>query len=380
LHQVDLDDPMTVIFTSGSTGMPKGVMLSYRNVGSNIEAINRALHLRRDDVLMGILPMFHSFGYTVTLWTVLTLDPKGAYHYTPLEAREVGRLVREHRGTLLIGTPTFLRSYIRRCQPEDFASLEIVVVGAEKMPLDLAESFERKFGVRPVEGYGTTELSPVVSVNIPPSRAASDQDLGVREGTIGCPLPGIEAKVVHLDSGEDLGPNEEGMLLIRGPNVMLGYMNHPEWTAESIRDGWYVTGDVARIDRDGYITITGRQSRFSKIGGEMVPHLRVEEAIGDVLRAEQVEPPDDESDAADHQVAVTSLPDEKKGERLIVLHTGIPKDPDDVRRALRDSGLPPLWIPAAENFRQVDEIPILGSGKLDLKALRERAEREFGHT
>ncbi|MFZ5831897.1 MAG: AMP-binding protein, partial [Planctomycetota bacterium] len=284
LDEVQPDDTMTVIFTSGATGRPKGVVLSYRNIGSNIEAVNQVVRLARDDVLVGILPLFHSFGYTVTLWTVLTLEPKGIYHYSPLEAREIGKLCRNHQATILIATPTFLRSYLRRCEPEDFRSLDVAFVGAEKMPIELANAFERAFGVRPTEGYGTTELSPVAAANMPPSRALRADNAGVKEGSVGRPLPGIRAKVVELESGEDLGVGEAGMLCISGPNVMQGYLNRPDLTREVIRDGWYVTGDVAEIDDEGFIHITGRLARFSKLGGEMVPHIRIEEVIAAMLR------------------------------------------------------------------------------------------------
>ena len=279
LTEDDPDDWLTVSFTSGSTGDPKGVMLTHRNIGSNVEAFNSVLHLSGRDVLVGILPFFHSFGYTVTMWSVLMLDPKGVYHFNPLEPRQVGSLSRRHGGTILVTTPTFLRSYLRRCEAEDFATMEVVVAGAEKLPIELAEAFEKKFQVRPVEGYGTTELSPGVSCNIPASRAVSGRERGCVEGTVGQPFPGISAKIVDLETGEDLGTDKSGMLLIKGPNVMKGYLGQPEKTAEVVRDGWYVTGDVAMIDAEGFIRITGRQSRFSKIGGEMVPHIRIEEAL-----------------------------------------------------------------------------------------------------
>ncbi len=367
LTDINQDDLLTVIFTSGSTGRPKGVMLTQRNVGSNVDAVNEIIHLVTDDVLLGILPMFHSFGYTTTLWTVLTLTPKGIYHYSPLEARPVGKLCRRHGATIMVATPTFVRSYLRRCEPEDFAALDVVFTGAERLPAELSEAFERKFGVRPVEGYGTTELSPVVSGNIPPSRAAGDRYEGVKEGTVGRPLPGISAKIVDLDTGEDLGPGRSGMLLITGPNVMKGYLGRPELTAEAVRDGWYVTGDVAEIDRDGFIRITGRVSRFSKIGGEMVPHIRVEQAIADVLGL-------DEDDLA---IVVASVPHATKGERLVVLHTELSQTLEEICRRLADAGLPPLWIPSPDSFRRIDEIPILGTGKLDLKRVKERAREEF---
>ncbi|MBN2580110.1 MAG: AMP-binding protein [Pirellulales bacterium] len=366
LTKIRPDDLLTIIFTSGSTGEPKGVMLSQANIGSNVDAVDKILHLDPHDVLTGILPIFHSFGYTVALWAPLALAPRGIYHFSPLEAREVGKLCRKHRATILVATPTFLRAYLRRCEPEDFATLELIVTGAERLPRELADAFEEKFGVRPLEGYGTTELSPVVSTNMSSARSTAETR-SAKEGTVGRPLPGIEAKVVDLDSGVDLGPNRSGMLLVKGPNVMQGYFGRPDLTAEAIRNGWYVTGDVAEIDDDGFIRITGRISRFSKLGGEMVPHLRVEEAINQVLHVDEDEV----------RLAVTAVPDVKKGERLVVLHTGLSEPPEEIRRALSQSGLPPLWIPDADGFRQVPEIPVLGTGKLDLKRVKELATEAF---
>ncbi|HIQ20964.1 MAG TPA: MFS transporter [Planctomycetes bacterium] len=368
LTRVATGDVLAIIFTSGSTGRPKGVMLTHGNVGSNVDGFQQVLQLSRRDVLLGILPFFHSFGFTVTLWAALVLDPKVVYHFSPLEPRPIGKLCREQGATILLATPTFLRTYVRRCERDDFASLEVVITGAEKLPPDVADAFEKKFGVRPLEGYGTTELSPVASVNVPPDRVPSPYQVCHKEGTVGRPLPGVAAKVVDLETGQDLGPGQAGMLLIRGPNVMKGYLNHPELTAEVIRDGWYVTGDVAEIDRDGFIRITGRESRFSKIGGEMVAHLRVEEALGQLLPTE---------DDAVHFV-VTGVEDPRKGERLVVLHTGFPKPPERICRELVELGLPGLWIPSPDSFAQVDEIPLLGSGKLDLRRIRQLAEEVFG--
>ena len=363
LTKIHREDLMTVIFTSGSTGQPKGVMLSFQNIGHNTEAIDQVVQLTRQDVLCGILPFFHSFGFTVPLWSVLALDIKGIYHFTPLEPRQIGKLCREHGATILLATPTFLRTYVRRCEKEDFAKLDVVVCGAEKMPTDLADEFDKKFGVRPVEGYGTTELSPLVSVNIPPSRAYQPDHIGLKEGTVGRPVPGVAAKVVHLETGEDLGLDESGMLLITGPNVMLGYLHEPEKTAAVMRDGWYVTGDVALLDADGFIRITGRQSRFSKIGGEMVPHIRVEEILQSLVGGEDEQ----------LRVAVTAVPDERKGERLVVLYTQLDRRPEQACRELAAQGLPNLWIPGTDSFYQVEQIPVLGTGKLDLQKLKQLA-------
>jgi acyl-[acyl-carrier-protein]-phospholipid O-acyltransferase/long-chain-fatty-acid--[acyl-carrier-protein] ligase len=364
LTKVQPDDLLTVIFTSGSTGQPKGVMLSYENVGSNTRAIDEVVHLRDDDALLGLLPFFHSFGYTVTLWTALTLPPKGVYHYSPLDAKVIGKLCRDHRGTILLSTPTFLRGYIKRVEPEEFRTLDVVVAGAEKLPIDVSDAFEKKFGARPVEGYGTTELSPLVSVNVPASRSRAAANVVERkEGSVGRPAPGVRARIVRPETHEVLPAGETGMLQIAGPNVMLGYLNQPEQTGEVLKDGWYTTGDLAYLDADGFIFITGRESRFSKIGGEMVPHILVEEAINRVLGA------GDEELAA----VVTAVPDERKGERLVVLHRDMKRSASEVCRQLAEQGLPNLWVPASDSFIQVAEIPVLGTGKLDLKRMREVA-------
>ena len=370
LNRVDGDDLLTVIFTSGSTGMPKGVLLSNANISHNVDAIERAVHLDSHDTVLGVLPFFHSFGYSVTLWAAMTLGPRGVYHFNPLDAKQVGKLAEKYKATVLLGTPTFLRGYMRRVKPEQFQTLDVVVVGAEKMPTDLFESFEQKFGSRPVEGYGTTELSPLVSVNIPPSRSQAVWQIDRLEGSVGRPLPGVAARVVDPDTNHDSGVGEDGLLLITGPNVMRGYANLPEKTKDSLHDGWYVTGDIAHIDSEGFIHITGRLSRFSKIGGEMVPHVRIEEELAKLLN----EGHDDEA----VRVCVTAVPDEKKGERLVVLHLPTSRPIDELCKGLKDAGLPNLFIPSQDSFLEVEAIPMLGTGKLDLKGARELALERLG--
>ncbi|HVX16077.1 MAG TPA: AMP-binding protein [Pirellulales bacterium] len=368
LTRFSADDVLTLIFTSGSTGEPKGVMLTCGNVGANIDAFNQLVHLSDDDVVAGVLPFFHSFGYTATLWTVLTLPPKGVYHFDPRDARHVGEMCGKHRATILIATPTFLRFYLRRCQPEDFAALDVVLAGAEKLPSELCDAFEQKFGVRPVEGYGATELSPVVAVNVPPSRATDKSQVMLREGTVGRPLPGVTVKITDPESGAERTDHQPGMLWVKGPNVMAGYLGHPEKTAEVVRDGWYKTGDIALVDEDGFLRITGRESRFSKLGGEMVPHLKIEETIQKIVGAGEDE----------LKLAVTAVPDERKGERLVVLHTALEKTPDQICKELSHAGLPNLWIPSPDSFCLVNEIPVLGTGKIDLKGLQTLAGEKFG--
>lgn len=317
LNQVQSDDLLTVIFTSGSTGMPKGVMLTQANVSHNVDAINKAVTLTQEDTIIGILPFFHSFGYAVTLWAAQVLGPTGVYHFNPLDSRQIGKLAEKYGATVILGTPTFIRGFIKRITAEQFSKLDTCIVGAEKMPADLFDAFEEKFGVRPVEGYGATELSPLVSVNVPPARSYAKHQPDRIEGSVGRPLPGVCARVVSTDSGEEVRAGEDGMLMISGPNIMKGYANKPELTNELIRSGWYTTGDIAKIDEQGFIHITGRLSRFSKIGGEMVPHVKVEEEINQSLAgsAPAAEDTDDEDDKI--TVCVTAVPDPKKGERLV---------------------------------------------------------------
>ncbi len=371
LHRIDPDSLLTIIFTSGSTGEPKGVMLSHANIGANIAAVDQILNLTPNDSLLGVLPFFHSFGYTVCLWLVLCFDAQAAYHYNPLDAKMIGTLTQKYRVTILLATPTFLKMYMKRCSREQFASLDLVVVGAEKLPQDLAKAFEERFGIFPTEGYGTTELSPVASCNVPDHRGREVQ-IGTKAGTVGRPIPGVSARVVDPETFEDRGIETEGLLLIGGANVMQGYLNHPEKTSEVIREGWYVTGDFAKIDRDGFIEITGRMSRFSKIGGEMVPHLRIEQELCRIVES------NGDDDCADLMLAVTAVPDSGRGERLIVLHRKFDRPVEEVLNELRSRGLPNLWLPDRESFIEVEAIPLLGTGKLDLRGIKELALQRAG--
>jgi acyl-[acyl-carrier-protein]-phospholipid O-acyltransferase/long-chain-fatty-acid--[acyl-carrier-protein] ligase len=368
LDRIRPDDVLTVIFTSGSTGDPKGVVLTQENVGSNVRAIDNLLHLSASDVALGVLPFFHSYGYTTTLWTPLTLEPAVVYHTDPRDAQVVGRLAREHHATILMATPTFLRIYTRRTPAEDFSTLEVAFGAAEKLPRDVSDAFERKFGVRPSEAYGATELSPLVAANVPASRHVPGRPPAAREGTVGRPILGSRARITDREGLRELPVGAEGLLWIAGPNVMQGYLDRPDLTAKVVRDGWYCTGDIARLDADGFITITGRESRFSKIGGEMVPHLTIEEAVNAELGA------------ADGELlaVVTAVPDRAKGERLIVFHLPTDRDPREIVRRLGEQGLPNLWIPAVDSFAVLEEIPVLGSGKLDLRKLQTLAAERFG--
>ncbi|HSF68706.1 MAG TPA: AMP-binding protein, partial [Nitrospiraceae bacterium] len=314
-------------------------------------------HFYRNERVLGILPFFHSFGYLV-FWFVMFNNAGLVFHPSPLDVAAIGELVRRYRITFLVTTPTFLQLYLRRCTPEQFSSLRVVLTGAEKLPSRLAQAFEDRFGIGPIEGYGVTECAPVVAVNCPDFRAAGYFQPASRRGTVGQPLPGVSVQIVDPDSFAPLPPDTPGMLLVRGPNVMTGYLGREDLTANAMRDGWYITGDIATLDEDGFLTITDRLSRFSKIGGEMVPHGRVEEAL-------------QQAAGADTQVfAVTGIPDERKGEQLAVLHTVEESQIPSIVAKLGASGLPNLYIPSRANFIKVDALPLLGTGKMDLRSLK----------
>jgi acyl-[acyl-carrier-protein]-phospholipid O-acyltransferase/long-chain-fatty-acid--[acyl-carrier-protein] ligase len=250
---------------------------------------------------------------------------------------------------------------MRRIAPAQFGSLRIVMAGAEKLPERLASAFEERFGIRPIEGYGTTECSPVVAVSTPSVRTAGIHQAGYKKGSVGQALPGVALKIVDPDTFTELPIGEPGMLLVRGANVMSGYLNRPDLTAEVMHDGWYVTGDIAVLDEDGFLRITDRLSRFSKIGGEMVPHGRVEDALHQAA-------------GSDAQVfAVTAVPDEKKGERLAVLTTLDADKLPSVLEKLSKMGLPNLFVPKSDAFVKVESLPMLGTGKLDLKRVKQIA-------
>jgi acyl-[acyl-carrier-protein]-phospholipid O-acyltransferase / long-chain-fatty-acid--[acyl-carrier-protein] ligase len=353
------DSPAAIIFSSGSTGVPKGVVLTHYNVLANIEAIAQIFWITPEDRIAGVLPFFHSFGYTVTIWFPLVAGCGVAYHPNPTDARGVGELVAKFQATLLLATPTFCMTYARKCAREQFATLKHVLVGAEKLRPAVTEAFREKFGLELREGYGCTEMSPVVAVNSPDFEWGKWSQFGTKPGAVGHPLPGVAVRIVDAATFEPLPPCSEGLVLVKGANRMAGYLNQPERTAEVLRDGWYVTGDIGAIDDDGFLRITDRLSRFSKIGGEMAPHLRIEEALGELT------------------CAVTSVPDEQRGERLVLVYAG-EEDAGEVWRRLASTELPRLWIPKRENVYRVDALPQLGSGKLDLQALRAMAERLVG--
>jgi acyl-[acyl-carrier-protein]-phospholipid O-acyltransferase / long-chain-fatty-acid--[acyl-carrier-protein] ligase len=354
-----------LLFTSGSSGKPKGVALSHRNILGNVSQFAVALDAQKNDLVLASLPFFHSFGCTVTLWYPLIEGVRIVTYPSPLEAKKIADLVEKHAVTVMLATPTFLRAYLRKAEPPQLRSLRLLVTGAEKLPDELAKAIEARFGKEVLQGYGLTETSPVVSVNLPqlkPTRPGQNVQLSNKPGSTGKMLAGIAAEIRDPETDEKRSLHEIGMLWLRGANVFDGYLNLPEQNADVLRNGWFKTGDIGRFDEDGFLYIEGRLSRFSKIGGEMVPHETIEQKIIAALTTEE---------QGERFVAIMGVADSAKGEALVLL-SSIDVDLPALRSALADAGVPNLWIP--RTVRRVDAIPILASGKLDLAGCKKLAE------
>lgn len=348
------DDLAAVIFSSGSTGTPKGVMLSHWNLISNADATAQVFSVGPTDCMLGVLPFFHSFGYTYTLWFPLLNGFKAVFHANPTDPRAIGELAGAHHPTLFLSTPTFCLGYLRKCTREQLGSIRYLLVGAEKLRPALAEAFEKKFGVTPLEGYGCTEMGPVVSVNV------IHQDRSAHKpGSAGRPLPHVATRIVDPETLAPVAAGEPGLLLVNGPSRMIGYLGEPERTAQALVDGFYSTGDLACVDSDGFLHIVDRLTRFSKIAGEMVPHLKIEEAIHEIV--------------GDQPCVVVGIPDDQRGERLALLYAQPEIEPAQLWQRLTETALPKLWIPKRENIYLVDAIPTLGTGKLDLRGAKAKA-------
>jgi acyl-[acyl-carrier-protein]-phospholipid O-acyltransferase/long-chain-fatty-acid--[acyl-carrier-protein] ligase len=359
--RIQPDDVATILFTSGSTDEPKGVMLSHHNLLSNIESFRSVVSPKRDDVMLTTLPFFHSFGYTVTFWFPLVSGITTVCHTNPLEGEIIGKIAEEYKASILLTTPSFLLAYTRKIKPEQFANLHYVFTGAEKLQPRIAAMFEKRFGVQPLEGYGATELSPVCALSLPNVEIDNLEEIGNREDRLGRALPGMAMKIVHPETGDTLAPGETGLIYIKGPNVMRGYLKKPELTESVLHDGWYDTGDIGLMDTDGFFAISGRLARFSKLGGQMISHGAVEKVLQEALKLG----PD--------TLAVVSIADERTGEKLCVLHTSADLNEDSIREILKALEIPNRWKPNPKDWQLVDALPRLGTGKLDYKTLKEHA-------
>jgi acyl-[acyl-carrier-protein]-phospholipid O-acyltransferase/long-chain-fatty-acid--[acyl-carrier-protein] ligase len=337
-----------ILFTSGSEGAPKGVCLSHENLITNVHQALSRIDVSGQDHFFNALPLFHAFGLTVGTIIPIFLGARAFFHVSPLHYRLVPELAYSRGCTVLAGTPTFLRGYGRRANPYDFSAMRHVFSGAERLPDELFDDYAKKFGIRVLAGYGVTECSPMVSIN---------SALEHVHGTVGMVLPGIEYKLAAVP-GIDAHGGRTGKLLVRGRNVMKGYLkdekaNH-KYLVEDL--GWHDTGDVVEITEEGFLKIVGRLGRFAKVGGEMVSLCAVEDALADAFGGRG------------WAVAVIARPDERRGERLAVVTNNPGMDAKAVRQALQEKGFSDLTIPREVRFMK--EMPKLGTGKVDYVTLR----------
>lgn len=372
------EDEAVILFTSGSSGEPKGVVLTHRMVMANVAQCACRLDLT-DCRFLASLPIFHSFGMTVNMMLSMMTGCMVCSYPNPTDARTLNELIKRYKLTLVCATPTFGRAMLRRADADTFSSVRYFVLGAEKLQPDLEQEFIEKCGVYPMEGYGLTETSPVIAANMPEAPRLKDSKFfvpGTVRPSVGAMLPGIAIRITDVDDDtRELPLTERGMIWFKGANVFSGYIGRPELNKEIFHDGWFKTGDIGQMDLNGFLTLGGRLSRFSKIGGEMVPHEGVELALtrGFELVAED-----------GVQIAIAGVSDPQKGEALVLL-SALPQHQksseekeilQNIRTMLADMGMPTLWAP--KYLVPVEGIPVLPTGKLDLRGCKLLAEEALG--
>ncbi len=347
------EDNVVILFTSGSEKDPKAVQLSHKNIAANVVDIFNSLKLSNDDIFLGNLPLFHVFGYNTNFWLPLLRGLTVVTYPNPLEYRKTVQIIKEENVSLMLGTPVFFNGYLRQSEPGELSSIRIAVAGADKCPELLREGYKKKHGITLLEGYGCTETSPVISVNLPNAN---------KPGSTGKPLPNVKVKIADINSGDEVPRGQEGKLLTKGDHVMKGYFDDLEETSLRIKDGWYDTGDMGMIDEDGYVWHRGRLKRFAKIGGEMVSLVKVESVLTELL------PP--ETDCC-----VVEIPDYLKGAKVIAAIT----KPIDEKSILKEmaSDLPSIALP--KNFLVMDELPKMGSGKVNFRKVTEIVKEKFSN-
>jgi len=340
------DDTAVMLFTSGSESEPKAVPLSHNNIVANIRGVSQYWPYSEQDVVLANLPYFHVFGLTLNLWLPLYYGMTIVPFANPLDFKGVCEAVREERVVYVGGTPSFLSGYLEASQPGDFSSVRMVLTGGDKCPEMLRQGYRRKHSLELHEGYGTTETSPIISVNVP---GAS------KPGSGGRPLPNVSIRIEDFDTGDDCPVGKTGKILVSGPCVMSGYFDDLEQTSLSLRKGWYDTGDMGWMDEEGYLWLAGRLKRFVKIHGEMVSLVRVE----DVLRKCLPE---------DVPCCVVELPDALRGAQIIAAVT----HPVDERAVLQAMAKELTNLQLPRRFVVVQALDRLGSGKVDIRAVTNR--------
>lgn len=371
IKDVNLDDVATVIFSSGSEGKPKGVELTHLNLMGEIKQAAHDLNPGPEDVFLGILPLFHAFGFSITTMMCLVEGIPIATCPDPTDARLVGRICAQFKVSVMVATGTFLRMWggSRHVHPLMFGHLRLIYAGAEKIREDVRTLFRTKFKIEIFEGFGCTETTPVAAVNTFDTLMDDYKtvQVGNKPGTVGTPLPGTQFRVVDPDTMEELPLGEDGLILIGGTQVMKGYLKDPERTekALAIIDGhrWFKTGDKGHIDEDGFITIVDRYSRFAKLGGEMVSLGAVDFKISE----------NPGFDAIEH--FAVAVPDGAKGEKIALVYAGEPSE-EELKKMLKEVGLPPLMLPSY--VVKVESLPKLGSGKADVQTGKKMAIERLG--
>jgi acyl-[acyl-carrier-protein]-phospholipid O-acyltransferase/long-chain-fatty-acid--[acyl-carrier-protein] ligase len=351
IHRGLEDDNLVILFTSGSEKDPKAVQLTHRNISSNIRNFSRMHAFYDSDIMLANLPYFHVFGLTVNLWTPLYHGMTIVSFANPLDYKTVCSIIQEERPTIMVGTPSFLRGYLRASKQGDFKSIKLIVSGADKCPDSLRQDFKDKHGVILYEGYGTTETSPVISTNTPEAN---------KPGSVGRVLPDVQVRIENYETGETCRPDEIGRILVKGDLVMKGYLDEFEDTSMRIRHGWYDTGDMGYIDQDGFLWHAGRLKRFVKIGGEMVSLVKVEDVLESVLPQNTL-------------CSVVEIPDALKGVRIVAAVT----ENVDERQILKQMSehLPNIALP--KQFVVIEELPRMGSGKVDFRTVGEMVNRKL---
>jgi acyl-[acyl-carrier-protein]-phospholipid O-acyltransferase/long-chain-fatty-acid--[acyl-carrier-protein] ligase len=351
LPPTDIDDNVVILFTSGSEKDPKAVQLTHRNIGSNIRDVLEVMKLSDKDVIMSILPMFHVFGYTVDFWLPILTGMTAITYANPLDYKIIPKIMKEQKVTMIAATPVFFLGYLRESDPGDFETVRLAVAGADKTPDSLREGYMTKHKIELLEGYGTTETSPVISVNRPEMN---------RPGSIGTVLPSVRVKIADMDSGKELPAGKEGKILVKGDLVMKGYYDDIEETSLRIEDGWYDTGDMGFIDKDGFLWHRGRLKRFVKIGGEMVSLVRTESVLQDLL-------PEGEN------CCIVELPDSVKGAKLVAAVTADINEKEIIKKLRKK--LPAIAVPS--QFVRFDDLPKMGSGKVDFRTVTDIVKKQL---
>jgi acyl-[acyl-carrier-protein]-phospholipid O-acyltransferase/long-chain-fatty-acid--[acyl-carrier-protein] ligase len=343
VHRADLDENVVVLFTSGSERDPKAVPLTHRNLIANIDGMHGVLEFGPKDTILGNLPLFHVFGLNTNLWLPIVTGLTIVTYANPLDFRAIATGVREEGVTMAVGTPTFLQGYLQKSEPGDFSKVRLLITGADRCPESLHRGFREKHGVALLEGYGTTETSPVVSVNAPENN---------RPGSVGRVLPNLQVRMEHYETGEECRRNEIGKILVKGDSVMRAYLNDFEATSLRLRHGWYDTGDMGYMDEAGYLWHVGRLGRFLKVGGEMVSLVQVEDALQRVV-------------PVGVWCAVVEVPDARRGSKIVAVVT----EKVDEREVLSRLAADVARIALPRHFVVVPELPKMPSGKIDYRSL-----------